>query len=65
VVAVLERAAARVPMLLVEQTLAVVRRLAGDGVVLAAGQVVHRGDVEDLLADADLTRALLGVGSRA
>jgi branched-chain amino acid transport system ATP-binding protein len=65
VVEVLERAAARVPMLLVEQNLAVVRRLAGDGVVLAAGQVVHRGNVADLLADADLTRALLGVGSRA
>ena len=65
VVEVLERAAARVPLLLVEQNLAVVRRLAGDGVVLAAGAVVHRGSVRELLDDADLTRALLGVGSRA
>ncbi|MEY9925704.1 branched-chain amino acid transport system ATP-binding protein [Catenulispora sp. GP43] len=59
---VLERAAERVPMLLVEQNLALVRRLARDGVVLAAGQVVHRGPVRDLLADAALTQELLGVG---
>jgi branched-chain amino acid transport system ATP-binding protein len=59
---VLERAAERVPMLLVEQNLALVRRLAGDGVVLAAGQVVHRGPVRDLLADTALTQELLGVG---
>jgi branched-chain amino acid transport system ATP-binding protein len=59
---VLERAAERVPMLLVEQNLALVERLAGDGVVLAAGQVVHRGPVRELLADAVLTRRLLGVG---
>jgi branched-chain amino acid transport system ATP-binding protein len=62
VVEVLERAAGKVPMLLVEQNLAVVKRLAADGVVLAAGQVVHRGPVADLLDDADLTRDLLGVG---
>jgi branched-chain amino acid transport system ATP-binding protein len=62
---VLERAAERVPMLLVEQNLALVRRLAGDGVVLAAGPVVHRGPVRDLLADAALTQELLGVGKAA
>ena len=62
VVEVLERAAEKVPMLLVEQNLAVVKRLATDGVVLAAGQVVHRGPVADLLDDADRTRDLLGVG---
>ena len=59
---VLERAAERVPMLLVEQNLALVRRLAGDGVVLAAGQVVYRGPVRELLEDAALTQELLGVG---
>ena len=62
---VLERAAERVPMLLVEQNLALVKRLAGDGVVLAAGQVVHRGPVRDLLADAVRTQKLLGVGKTA
>jgi branched-chain amino acid transport system ATP-binding protein len=62
VVEVLERAAERVPMLLVEQNLAVVKRLAGDGVVLAAGAVVYAGPVRELLADAELTRELLGVG---
>ncbi|NUR62851.1 MAG: ABC transporter ATP-binding protein, partial [Catenulispora sp.] len=60
---VLERAAERVPMLLVEQNLALVKRLTGDGVVLAAGQVVHRGPVRELLGDAALTQKLLGVGS--
>ena len=59
---VLERAAAGVPMLLVEQNLAVVKRLAGDGIVLAAGRVVHRGPVAELLGDPELTRDLLGVG---
>ncbi|NUR24652.1 MAG: ABC transporter ATP-binding protein [Catenulispora sp.] len=62
---VLERAAERVPMLLVEQNLALVRRLAGDGVVLAAGQVVHRGPVRELLDDVELTHKLLGVGRAA
>jgi branched-chain amino acid transport system ATP-binding protein len=62
VVEVLERAAESVPMLLVEQNLAVVRRLASDGVVLAAGTVVHAGPVAELLDDADRTRDLLGVG---
>lgn len=65
VVGVLERASQKVPMLLVEQNLAVVRRLAGDGIVLAAGAVVHAGPVAELLEDPDLTRSLLGVGSAA
>ena len=61
--AVLERVAERVPILLVEQNLAVVRRLARDAVVLAAGRVAWRGPAPDLLGDPGQTRALLGVGS--
>jgi branched-chain amino acid transport system ATP-binding protein len=60
---VLARVAERVPVLLVEQNLAVVRRLGRDAVVLAAGRVAWTGPAGELLADADLTRALLGVGS--
>jgi branched-chain amino acid transport system ATP-binding protein len=58
----LERVASRVPVLLVEQNLAVVRRLAGDAVVLAAGKVAWTGAGADLLGDAELTKSLLGVG---
>ncbi len=57
----LERVAEHVPVLLVEQNLAVVRRLAGRVVVLDQGRVVHRGDAASMLADAELTRTLLGV----
>ncbi|GHJ44378.1 ABC transporter ATP-binding protein [Catellatospora sp. TT07R-123] len=58
----LERVAATVPVLLVEQNLAVVRRLAGTAVVLAAGSVAWTGDAKHLLGDAELTTSLLGVG---
>ncbi|WP_078661532.1 ABC transporter ATP-binding protein [Streptomyces sp. NRRL B-24484] len=61
---VLARAAERVPILLVEQNLALVRRLAGRCTVLADGRTVHRGDTADLLADEEASRRLLGVGSR-
>jgi branched-chain amino acid transport system ATP-binding protein len=57
----LEQAAATVPILLVEQNLQVVRRLAGDAVVLSGGRVVHTGNALDFLDDEDLTRRLLGV----
>ncbi|MEV0157604.1 ABC transporter ATP-binding protein [Micromonospora sp. NPDC050686] len=60
---VLERVAQSVPVLLVEQNLAVVRRLAQEAVVLAAGQVAWTGDAQELLREAALTRSLLGVGS--
>ncbi|SCF17717.1 ABC transporter ATP-binding protein [Micromonospora mirobrigensis] len=60
---VLERVAESVPVLLVEQNLAVVRRLARDAVVLAAGRVAWAGSATELLAEAELTRSLLGVGS--
>ena len=63
---VLERVAESVPVLLVEQNLAVVRRLARDAVVLAAGQVAWTGDAPRAAAGRPaLTRSLLGVGSAA
>jgi branched-chain amino acid transport system ATP-binding protein len=58
----LERVAQRIPILLVEQNLAVVRRLAKDAVVLASGKVAWTGDAATLLSDAALTKSLLGVG---
>ncbi|MFC1429178.1 ABC transporter ATP-binding protein [Streptacidiphilus sp. N1-3] len=60
----LERAAEAVPVLLVEQNLALVRRLAGDCVVLADGRTAHTGPAAELLADAEAARTLLGVGRR-
>ncbi len=65
VAAVLDRVAEHVPVLLVEQNLAVVRRLARDAVVLAAGRVAWQGTAGDLLGDPDRTRSLLGVGTAA
>ncbi|MFE2105715.1 ABC transporter ATP-binding protein [Kitasatospora sp. NPDC059463] len=61
---VLARAAQAVPVLLVEQNLALVRRLAGTCAVLADGRTAHRGDTAALLADEDAARRLLGVGGR-
>jgi branched-chain amino acid transport system ATP-binding protein len=60
---VLERVAVTVPVLLVEQNLAVVRRLARDAVVLAAGRVAWTGNAQELLGQPELTTSLLGVGS--
>ena len=54
-------AAAHVPMLLVEQDLRVVARLARDVVVMAEGRVVHTGTVAELFGDASLVQRLLGV----
>ena len=59
---VLAEVARTVPVLLVEQNLAVVRRLGRDAVVLAAGQVGYTGPLADLLASPERTQALLGVG---
>ncbi|MFE6055516.1 ABC transporter ATP-binding protein [Kitasatospora sp. NPDC056446] len=61
---VLARAAEAVPVLLVEQNLALVRRLAGTCAVLADGRTAHRGDTAELLADEEAARRLLGVGTR-
>jgi branched-chain amino acid transport system ATP-binding protein len=61
---VLERAAQHSTVLLVEQNLSVVRRLAQRIVVLDHGEVVHRGEVADL-DDPTLVRQLLGVAGAA
>jgi branched-chain amino acid transport system ATP-binding protein len=60
---VLERVAVTVPVLLVEQNLAVVRRLAQAAVVLAAGRIAWTGAARQLLEEPALTKSLLGVGS--
>ena len=62
VAAVLGRIAGHVPVLLVEQNLAVVRRYATDAVVIDSGRVAWQGPATELLEDAGATRSLLGVG---
>jgi branched-chain amino acid transport system ATP-binding protein len=57
----LEEAARTAPVLLVEQNLQVVRRLASDVVVIAGGRVVHTGPAAEFLDDAALIRRHLGV----
>ena len=57
----LERAAELTTILLVEQNVRVVQRLARDVVVLDAGRVVHAGAAAELLADPEHVRRLLGV----
>jgi branched-chain amino acid transport system ATP-binding protein len=57
----LAEAARTVPILLVEQNLEVVRRLAGPAIVISGGRVVHTGTAAGILDDPDLTRRLLGV----
>jgi branched-chain amino acid transport system ATP-binding protein len=59
---VITRVAESVPILLVEQNLALVRRVGRDSVVLATGAVAYRGLLSNLLDDEELTRSLLGVG---
>ncbi len=61
VAAALSRAAELTTVLLVEQNLPVVQRLARDVVVLDAGQVVHAGPANELLADPEHIQRLLGV----
>jgi branched-chain amino acid transport system ATP-binding protein len=61
---VLERAAETETILLVEQNLGVVQRIARDAVVLDQGRVVYTGSAQELLADSERVRQLLGV-SRA
>jgi branched-chain amino acid transport system ATP-binding protein len=57
----LERAAELATVLLVEQNLGVVQRVAKDVVVLDGGRVVHAGDADALFAEPDKVRQLLGV----
>ncbi|MHB1235914.1 MAG: ABC transporter ATP-binding protein, partial [Microbacteriaceae bacterium] len=52
----LEEAAKTVPVLLVEQNLTVVRRLATKAIVIAGGRVVHSGSAAELLGDEELLR---------
>ena len=61
VAAAIERAAELATVLLVEQNLAVVARVAQQVVVLDGGTVVHAGSAADLLGDPEKVRALLGV----
>jgi len=61
VAAALERAAELATVLLVEQNLAVVARVARQVIVLDGGRVVHAGPAGDLLGDPERVRALLGV----
>ena len=60
---VLERLAELTTVLLVEQNLGVVRRIARDAVVLDQGRVVHSGDAQELLAQPQLVKRLLSVGA--
>ena len=61
---VLERVSEAETILLVEQNLGVVQRIARDAIVLDQGRVVYTGDAHELLADAPRVKQLLGV-SRA
>jgi len=61
VAAALERAAELATVLLVEQNLAVVARVAQQVVVLDGGRVVHTGGAKELLGDPERIRELLGV----
>jgi branched-chain amino acid transport system ATP-binding protein len=64
VVDALERVADAATIVMLEQNVHVVRRLARRIVVLDRGRVVHTGDVSEL-ADENLVRRLLGVWSAA
>ena len=61
VAAALERAAELATVLLVEQNLAVVERVAQQVVVLDSGRVVHAGPASELLRDRAKIQSLLGV----
>jgi branched-chain amino acid transport system ATP-binding protein len=62
VASVLERVAELATVLLVEQNLGVVQRVARDAVVLDTGRVVHVGPAQELLADKPMVHRMLGVG---
>jgi branched-chain amino acid transport system ATP-binding protein len=59
---VLERVSQLTTVLLVEQNLGVVARVARDCVVLDTGRVVHVGPAKELLADKPMVHRMLGVG---
>ena len=58
---VLARVAERTTVLLVEQNLPLVRRIADAAIVIDTGRVVHSSDAASLLADELLVNSLLGV----
>jgi len=58
---VLDRASELATILLVEQNLGVVQRLARDAIVLDQGQVVHTGPAKEFLGDPARLRRFLGV----
>ncbi len=59
---VLERVSELTTVLLVEQNLGVVARVAHDAVVLDTGRVVHVGPAKELLGDKPMIQRMLGVG---
>jgi branched-chain amino acid transport system ATP-binding protein len=61
----LERVSELTTVLLVEQNLGVVQRLARDAIVLDTGRVVHIGPAQELLADRPMVHRMLGVGAVA
>jgi branched-chain amino acid transport system ATP-binding protein len=61
---VLARLSELTTVLLVEQNLGVVRRIAHDVVVLDQGRVAHAGGAKELLAQPELVRRLLSVSAR-
>jgi branched-chain amino acid transport system ATP-binding protein len=60
--AALARASELTTVLLVEQNLGVVNRVARDAVVLDTGRVVHIGPAKELLASEAMVHRMLGVG---
>ena len=58
---VLARVAERTTVLLVEQNLPLVRRIANAAIVIDTGRVVHSSSAASLLADESLVNSLLGV----
>jgi branched-chain amino acid transport system ATP-binding protein len=62
---VLERVSELTTVLLVEQNLGVVQKLARDAIVLDTGRVVHIGPAQELLADRPMVHRMLGVGAVA
>src|SRR5204862_2124884 len=58
---VLERLAELTTVLLVEQNLGVIRRIASDASVLGPGRRLHAGDAKELLDQPELVRRLLSV----
>jgi branched-chain amino acid transport system ATP-binding protein len=62
---VLERVSELTTVLLVEQNLGVVKKLARDAIVLDTGRVVHIGPAPELLADEPMVHRMLGVGAVA